>query len=164
MANITEEELAAAIATTIEEIEGEGLCLTDKKFSQTTEELSRLLRSQTPDSKALGSILTWQGIPSQEEDGTCDVQTVYAYRLVILHPYDNDSGGETSDIEFKRRVFQLNEYLNARRDLGLGNRVQHQFLTSTGEFGELVDEGAASESTLAHIAEFDLPVQVLNRY
>lgn len=164
MSNITQEELADAIATTIEEIEGAGTCITDKKFSQSTAELPRLLRSLTDGGEAVGTVLSWEGLPAQEEDGTCDVLTTYAYRLLLLHPYDNDTDGETSEAKFKRRIYLLNEFLNARRDLGLGSCVQHQFLTSTAEFGVLIDEGQASESALAHIAEFDLFVQVLNRY
>lgn len=171
MANYTQEEIADAFAATVESIEGEGTCITDRRFTENRSELLRLLKSQIADGRPLGSILSLQGIPQQVEDSPCDVIVTYAYTLAVIHPYENDAGSESSDVLFKRRLFSLNEGLNNARDLGLDvadptrrNLVRHRMLQSNWPFSDILEWGEASEGEVSHYTEFDVLVDVINTY
>lgn len=164
MANYSPDEISDAIAVIVESVDGEGTCITDKRFTEVESELLRLLKSQTADGRALGTILTWEAIEEQTPDSTCDIETVYLFLLDVFHPYESDSGTHTSDYLFKQRLFNLNEAINAQLDLGLGNKVQHQALQSIVPFSLVKEWGEASEGEVSHYTSFELRVSVTNRY
>lgn len=164
MANFTPTEISDAIAAIIESVDGEGTCITDKRFTEDESELLRVLKSQTVDGHALGTILVWEAIEEQTVEDTCRVESIYLFTLDVFHPYANDSGAYSSDYLFKQRLFNLNEAINAQLDLGLNNLVQHQGLQSIVPFSLAKDWGEASEGEISHYTVFELRVGVTNRY
>lgn len=164
MANFTPEQLIEKIVEIIEEVDGEGTCIIDPRFTETDAELLRLLKSQKADGQAVGSFLIWNGIAAQEPDSTCNIVTTYDFTLSVLHLYENDSGSVSSYTIFGRRLFNLNEGINAKLDLGLGNLVIHTGLQSITPINEILPWGDASEGEVSHFAKFNLQVEVTNIY
>jgi hypothetical protein len=166
MPNITPEEIADAIAEILEDAEGQGVVVTDKKFSQSNKELFRLLKSQADEGndEFRGWIFTFLSIPNQTNDSDCIIDTTYRFFAKFFHFYTDDyKENLTTDLSFKRAIFEASEALNASHDLGLGNLVRHQSLISEGEF-DIEDLGGGSVNKLAHTAVFSLDVVVTNKY
>jgi hypothetical protein len=162
MANYTQEQIADALAETIEEISESSVVISDKKFSEASADLLRLLASAAKDNPMTGWIVSCDQIVSQDDDGTGEVAIVYGFSLTYIHEYLNNSPGDvTSEIEFKREIFRVNTALNIKRNLGLDNRVRHQCLVSTEPFG--IAE-AKINSKLFHLADFTLNIQDINTY
>jgi hypothetical protein len=162
MANYTHEEIADALAASIEEVSTASVIITDEKFSEATADLLRLLASAAKGKPLTGWIVTLEQIVSQDDDGTGEVAIVYGFGLTYIHEYLNKSpGGVTSEIEFKREIFIVNKALNIKRNLGLDNRVRHQCLVSEGPF---VIAESKSQSKLFHQADFQFNVQDINTY
>jgi hypothetical protein len=162
--NLSPEEIAQAIAEVLESAEGYGIVVTDKRFAESNGDLSRLLKGQADNSEWRGWVMTWAGIASQVDDGPCDKIITYRFALEFVHFYENDSAGEiSSEISFKRALFNANEALNESRDLGLGARIHHLGLESADDF-LIVDIDGGSVSEKCHIALFLLSVEALNHY
>jgi hypothetical protein len=151
------QDYAAAL---IEPVENCGTVITDKRFSEETDDLAALLYNQS--GAPHGWIITWDEIPDQAEDGTCSVETTIRLILTFLYPFRNDSGGIKSEIEFKTAIFDVNEVLNANRDLGVSDIFRHTFLRSAAPFDVVVFQNGGDKMT--HIAEFTLDVVVTNIY
>jgi hypothetical protein len=163
MANLTQTEIAAALASTIEAAPGVSTVLTDDRFSQGNEELIPLLVSQN-EGVMRGWVVSWTELQDQVDDGTCVVVSTLEYALIYLHEYLNDSiGGKTSDQLFKEEIEAVNEHLNANRGLGLDSRVRHSMLVSESPFDQ-IDYVLNKENRMAHIAVFSLAVEVTNTY
>ena len=162
--NITPEEIADAIAEILGDEKSQGTILDDKKFAVSNPDLIRLLKSQADDTEWRGWIVDWTGIPNQNIEGDCVVDTTYRFSVLFLHFYNNDyKPGLSSDMNFKRLIFAASESLNRSFDLGLGNLVRHQGLISQAEF-LTDDEGGGAVSEKSHLALFTLDVTVTNRY
>ena len=161
MVNLTQEEIADALAAVVGSVSDAGVILTDKKFSEARGDLLRLLISQSDDGLPKGWVISWDELPAQEADSGCEVLITYRFKLAFIYPYLNrEDDTLTSDLKFKRVILATNEALNRDRTLGLDNRVQHQFLISTEPF----DIADWDKSRLTHYAEFQLDVQVINTY
>lgn len=162
MANYTQEEIAEKLAAVIEEVSTASVIITDEKFSEATADLLRLLASAAKGKQMTGWIISFEEIISQDDDGTGEVAIVYGFGLTYIHEYLNKSpGGVTSEVEFKREIFRVNNALNVKRNLGLDNRVRHQCLVSTEPF-DLAE--SKSGNKLFHIGEFSLNVQDINTF
>ncbi|HEX8087666.1 MAG TPA: hypothetical protein VF762_02360 [Blastocatellia bacterium] len=162
MSNLTQEEIADALAAAIEAVSQASVVISDKKFSEAAADLLRLLASAAKNNPMTGWILSCDQIVSQDDDGTGEVAIVYGFNLSYIHEYLNDSPGDvTSEVEFKREIFRVNSALNIKRNLGLDNRVRHQCLVSTEPFGIAEAKG---NSKLFHLADFTLDIQDINTY
>lgn len=164
MPNITPEEIADALAEVIESAVGQGVVLTDKKMSQSNQDLVRLLKSQADNDEWKGWIIAFLSIPEQTNDNDCIINTTYRFFAKFFHFYADDfQTNLTTDMAFKRAVFAANEALNASLDLGLGNAIRHQSLFSEGEF-DIEDLGGGSVNQLCHTAPFTIDVIASNTY
>jgi hypothetical protein len=167
MPNITPEEIADAIAEVLATADGQGVILTDKKFSQSNADLLRLLKSTADDDEFKGWIVTWLAISEQTDEGDCITETIYRFAAKFFHFYADDYKENLStDMSFKRALFAANEALNAKRHLdfkGAGQPVRHSGLQSDGDF-DLEDLGGGAANQIAHTAPFTLDVSVTNQY
>lgn len=167
MPNIDPEQIADAIAEILEGADGQGVVITDKKFSQSNADLSRLLKSQADVDEWRGWVITLLSIPSQTDNGDCLTDTTYRFFAKFYHFYTDDfKDGLTTDLSFKRAIFAANEALNKVRHLnfkGAGQPVRHSGLQSTGDF-DIEDIGGGSVNQFCHTAPFSLDVAVTNRY
>lgn len=164
MSNITLKQIEDGLAATINGVASGGIVVTDTRLSQGDAELVSLLTSQSEDEGVNGWTVALSEIPQQEDDGPCEVIVTYRFKLVYLFGYFNDElEAEISAAIFKRNIFNVNEGLNRKRDLGLGNQVRHNCLQSSEPF-DLLDYTDNNANKLSHIAIFDLDVEVINSY
>lgn len=164
MANLSPEDIADAAAAILESAEGQGIIITDKRFSQSDRELAFLLKNQADQTDWKGWILTFLSIPQQVETGGCTVDVTYRFIAKFYHYYEHDaSDGITSDMGFKRALFAANEALNNSRDLGLDGRAVHQMLQSLEDF-DIENLGGGADDQLCHTAPFVFDVIVTNTY
>lgn len=170
MANITPEELAEALAAVIEAVKGAGIVVTEKRFAQSNEELIPLLINQSENGTLNGWQPTWNELPEQADEGSCQIITVYRFFMPYLFGYLNDEfDPKTSEVQFKANIFAVNEALNASRDLGFDkdasarNLVRHNCLYSVGAF-DLIDYARNGVNRLAHIAPLGIDITVTNSY
>lgn len=164
MPNYDPEQLADEIAEILEAAEGQGVVITDKKFAQSNGELARLLKNQADNEEWRGWILTFLSIPTQVEVDDCRMDTTYRFFAKFFHFYADDYKEDLStDTSFKRALFEANEALNKKRDLGLGNLVRHAGLQSQADF-DIEDIGGGAVNQLCHTAPFTLDVVVSNTY
>lgn len=165
MANLTLERVLDALKTIVETVDDLGVVLTDSRFVEDEKEILDLITGVHPTSEPTGILITWQSIPSQVRDeNPCLVITTYRFTLNILRKYEHKrDDGLTSDAYFKRKLFELNEKLNSSPDLGLDERVEHQCLISSDEFG-VVAWGEGHGAPITHLSNFELDVEVTNGY
>lgn len=167
MPNITPEQIVDAIAEILEAEGTQGIVVTDKKLAKSNQDLSRLLKGQSDVDEWRGWVFTWAGIASQTDEGDCITETSYHFIAKFFHFYLNDyKENLTTEMSFKRAVFNANEALNAKRHLGFKNNgqpVRHQGLQSEGDF-DVEDIGGGSVSQPCHTAEFTFDVTVTNTY
>jgi hypothetical protein len=160
MPNITPEEIADAIAEVLATADGQGVILTDKKFSQSNPDLLRLLKSTADNDEFKGWIVSWLSIPEQVIEDDCWSKTTYRFIAKFFHFYTDDYKENLStDMAFKRALYAANVTLNGNLDLDLGDYVRHSGLTSEGDF-DIEDIGGGSVNQLCHTAEFALDVVV----
>jgi hypothetical protein len=164
MPNFTPEEIVDAIAEVLAAAEGQGIIVTDKRYSQSDGDIARLLKSSADQAEWKGWVIVLLSIPAQVELDDCRMDTTYRFFGKFFHFYEHDYRADlTTDTVFKRAIFAANEALNASRDLGFGNLVRHTGLQSTGDLDtEDIPGGTANE--ICHGAPFVLDVVVTNSY
>lgn len=162
--NITPEDIAEAIAEVLGTADGQGVILTDRKFSQSNPDLLRLLKSTADDTEFKGWIWTWLSIPEQVDEGDCLTETTYRFVGKFFHFYADDYKPNLStDMSFKRALYAANETLNENRTLGLGDQIRHSSMVSESEF-EIEDIGGGVVNQNAHTAVFTLDITASNTY
>lgn len=162
--NYTQEEIIDALKATIETVPDIGIVITDSRFVEDEKEIIELVTDLNTDMEPTGMLISWKEIEQSQDEDACKVIAYYKYHLFFLMKYlHRRSDGLTSDRFFTRKIFELMEALNAARSLGLDNRVEHQLLQSSDEFG-VVAWGEGHNAPITHMATFTLDVQVVNNY
>lgn len=162
MPNVAQSDVLAAIAALISPLSDVGVVFTDEKFVENEAEFINLFKGQN---EVKGWVINFSGFPEQVEDSTCDVVRNLKYTLEFLYPYNSvkDDDGKNSHTRFREVVEAVNDAFNADRYLGLGSKIEHQFLKTAEDFVVRRWEAGAG-SVLTHYGVFELVVNQWSRY
>lgn len=164
MPNLTQEQVIAAIKTTVEATPGHGVALTRSRFYEEEAEVIDLITSQNPTGDPTGVLITWVDIAQEDGGGVCEVLVKLRYQFDVLFEYEDSRGdNKTSDEVFKKFLWDLNTAFNQSRDLGLGETCRHAMLQSTEEF-QVIAWGEGHGHYITHHAQLSLEVEVIHAY
>lgn len=159
MPNITQPQVLAAISSIISGVSDTGIVLTRERFVRDESGFLKLfvnLNSATR--KPHGWLIGYVGFEQSPGDVSCEITRTLKYAIESLYPYeDKRADGSSSHEKFRAAVEAVNDALNleANRDLGLGNLVEHKLLQTEEDF-VVRAWGEGADAVLTHYGVFNL--------